>query len=195
MLTIIKKEDLETKKWSGGTTTELFIFPKGSTYEKKDFIYRISTATVEAEESSFTKLEGVSRCIMVLDGEMKLIHKDQHTINLKKFETDSFLGGWDTKSIGKVTDFNLMTTNKRWAHIGSSILQQEEIFITDKLQEFLAVALYVVKGAIHIKNKDIDTHLKAGEFAVCNNCHDKDTSNTKITADEYTELAIAIVKK
>jgi environmental stress-induced protein Ves len=195
MFKIIKKEDLKTKQWSGGTTTELFIFPEGSSYERKDFIYRISTATVDVEESNFTKLEGVSRCIMVLNGEMKLAHKDHHTINLNKFETDSFSGEWDTKSVGKVTDFNLMTTNKRWAHIGSSILKKDETFITEQLQGFLAVALYVVKGKIHIENPELNETLEVGDFAVCNSCNDNNAKNTKIIAEEYTELAIAIIKE
>ncbi len=39
--------------WSGGTTTELFIYPEVAEYSERNFDFRISTATVEVEESNF----------------------------------------------------------------------------------------------------------------------------------------------
>jgi environmental stress-induced protein Ves len=45
---------------------------------------------------------------MVIEGGMKLIHNGHHSTQLGPFEQDSFDGGWNTKSIGKARDFNLM---------------------------------------------------------------------------------------
>lgn len=105
---IIKKSQLFTSRWSGGTTTQLIIFPPDAEYSKRNFKWRLSSAKVEAEESVFTNLPGISRIIMILEGRLLLQHKGHHSVELKPFEKDSFKGDWTTKSYGRVTDFNLM---------------------------------------------------------------------------------------
>jgi len=77
-------------------------------YSERNFDWRISTATVEVEHSTFSKLEGYTRFITTLDGSMLLQHKDHHNKKLEPFEIDRFDGGWETESFGCVTDFNLM---------------------------------------------------------------------------------------
>jgi environmental stress-induced protein Ves len=101
-------KQFETIKWSGGDSTELFIFPENSDYKKMNFQFRLSTATVEVEESIFTPLESVSRKLMVLEGKMDLEHENHHKSSLGKFDVDEFDGGWQTSSKGKCIDFNLM---------------------------------------------------------------------------------------
>lgn len=105
------KHDFIINKWSGGTTTELHIFPEGSNYKEKDFNFRLSTATVEIERSVFTPLESISRKLLVLDGEMTLKHEGHHEKTLRKFDVDEFEGSWTTYSKGKCVDFNLMLRN------------------------------------------------------------------------------------
>ena len=47
---ILKKaEDFVTSKWSGGSTTELYIYPPQAVYREGNFKCRISSATVEVE--------------------------------------------------------------------------------------------------------------------------------------------------
>lgn len=105
---IIRKMDQTTSDWSGGTTTQIAIYPKDAIYSERNFQWRLSSARVEAEESVFTSLPGVWRLIMVLEGTMKLEHAGQHSVTLTPFEQDSFSGDWTTTSFGKVCDFNLM---------------------------------------------------------------------------------------
>ncbi|TDL91716.1 hypothetical protein E2R55_01125 [Vibrio vulnificus] len=107
-LKIIRKSEQTSSLWSGGKTTQLAIYPEEADYAKRDFKWRISTADVEADESLFTHLPGIQRLIMILDGEMLLEHKGKHRVHLRPFELDRFDGGWITRSIGRVTDFNLM---------------------------------------------------------------------------------------
>lgn len=107
---LIKSADLPVSQWSGGTTTQLAIYPSGAVYAERDFIWRVSTARVEAEESLFTSLPGVSRIIMVLEGRMLLEHEGRYAKDLGAFEQDAFMGDWVTRSRGRVTDFNVMTT-------------------------------------------------------------------------------------
>jgi environmental stress-induced protein Ves len=104
----IQKKDLKTAHWSGGTTTELFIYPETADYKQLNFDFRLSTATVEVETSVFTPLPDVNRTLMVLDGEMKLVHDGHHEISLNPFDQDHFQGGWQTRSEGKCFDLNLM---------------------------------------------------------------------------------------
>src|SRR5688572_30315952 len=97
-----------TINWASGTSTEIFIHLANGSFADRNFLFRISTATVEAEESTFTFFEGITRHLMILKGELELIHEGRYTKHLKPFDQDTFSGEWDTRSKGKVTDFNLM---------------------------------------------------------------------------------------
>ena len=46
---IIKTENWKTTKWSGGTTSEIFIYPENALFKKGNYEVRISIATVEHE--------------------------------------------------------------------------------------------------------------------------------------------------
>ena len=116
---ILKKEDFLTSNWSGGTTTQLFIYPEKSTLRDMDFQFRLSTAMVEQEESQFSKLENIQRFITPLDGMLKLSHDHQESIILKPFEIYEFEGNWNTKSYGRVKDFNLMLSRGTKGHLSS----------------------------------------------------------------------------
>ncbi len=104
----ISLEDGKTAKWSGGTTTELYIYPENSVYANRDFVFRISSATVESDKSVFTKLPGVQRWIAPLNGSFTLTHQGHHKIILEKHQVDRFEGDWDTECQGRARDFNLM---------------------------------------------------------------------------------------
>ncbi|MCL2564616.1 MAG: HutD family protein [Defluviitaleaceae bacterium] len=97
-----------TTSWAGGATSELYIYPEDSFYGERNFGFRISTATVEVEESTFTSLPGFKRYIMTLEGDLTLSHEGQHKVKLGPCEKDFFLGDWSTKSEGKCKDFNLI---------------------------------------------------------------------------------------
>ncbi|MBR5948503.1 MAG: HutD family protein [Clostridia bacterium] len=111
-ITEIKKETMPTSSWSGGTTTEIMIYPEGASYAARDFLFRISTASVELESSDFTQLDGFFRVIASLDGEMLLSHS-LHCGEIKKrvlpLDTVHFFdGGIPTHCEGKARDLNLM---------------------------------------------------------------------------------------
>lgn len=106
---IIRKSGCKVSAWSGGTTTQLYIYPEDAVYDDRNFRWRLSSAKVAADESTFTPLPGISRILMIIEGEATLEHKGHHSAVLKAFEKDSFSGDWTTKCVGKVTDYNLMT--------------------------------------------------------------------------------------
>lgn len=105
---IIPQNTSKTINWSGGTSTELFIYPHDADFQERKFLFRISTATVAVEESTFTRFENVTRTLMVLKGKLELKHEGHHSLELNAFDQDTFQGHWNTSSKGKVTDFNLM---------------------------------------------------------------------------------------
>lgn len=94
--------------WAGGTTTQLYIYPEQADYKRRDFIFRLSSATVDCEESAFTPLPGVDRIIMVLRGALRIRYGGHGEAALRPYEQDAFSGDWDTVSYGRATDFNLM---------------------------------------------------------------------------------------
>ena len=64
----LKKEYFSVSSWSGGTTTQLAIEPENAEYKDRDFLWRVSSATVALEESVFTPLPDYERLIMTLEG-------------------------------------------------------------------------------------------------------------------------------
>jgi uncharacterized protein len=133
--TYLPPTSFQTAKWAKGTTTELLKFPPESDFLKRDFIFRISTATVEAEESTFSDFSGLTRILMVLEGTITLIHEGRYQKHLNPYDQDTFDGSWSTRSIGKVRDFNAMFNSQARASLSSRSLvsnQSEVIEITEK---------------------------------------------------------------
>lgn len=112
-LKVLSSKNYITTKWSGGTTTQLCIYPEGAKYSERIFDWRISTAWIEEEESHFTPLPGVKRWIMPLTGELRMKFSDKE-VCLLPFEVYQFDGGDEVVSNGKLRDFNLML-NKGWS--------------------------------------------------------------------------------
>lgn len=157
----IKKQHTTTQ-WSGGETTELYIFPEGSNYKNGNYQFRLSTATVEIEESTFTPLPGVDRTLILLEGEMQLNHENHHSALLKPLDVDVFKGDWTTRSKGRCVDFNLMCKEGTKGTVkGYSLDQNEELKLNlDGKMNFI----YLYKGLIEVNGREI----KSGELFILN---------------------------
>jgi uncharacterized protein len=121
----------KTIAWASGTSTELFIHPADGNFQKREFIFRISTATVEAEETNFSDFTGLTRILMILRGKLTLIHEGRYTKELEQFHQDTFDGSWKTRSKGKVQDFNLMFNDTCKGEV------QHYKFVFDEQKEFI----------------------------------------------------------
>ena len=104
----IPPEQYVVSQWSGGTTTQVAIAPEGAVYADRDFLWRISSASVDLDESDFTALPDYHRWISTLEGGMTLSHEGGEKIVLAPYDVHQFDGGVDTHSWGRCTDFNLM---------------------------------------------------------------------------------------
>ncbi len=106
---LYKQENYSTGSWSGGVTRELAIYPESANYLNRDFIWRLSSASSDKEESSFTKLPDYDRILMVLEGDVVLAHGEERTVSLKQYEQDTFDGAVKTKCFGNLKlDYNLI---------------------------------------------------------------------------------------
>lgn len=110
MIEVIKKEQYKVSNWSGGTTTEIYLAPQDGSYAQRRFDFRISSATVDLEESDFTPLANVKRYLTILEGEMDLTFQEEEIrkVTLKPYEVVEFSGDIPTHSVGRAKDFNLM---------------------------------------------------------------------------------------
>ena len=105
----VTQKDYRVSQWSGGTTTEVFIWPEGASYAQRAFSLRISSATVELEESDFTALPGVMRYIVPLKGGFTLTHPGEDPVVMAPLDNPyRFSGEIATHCVGRATDFNLM---------------------------------------------------------------------------------------
>lgn len=115
---IIKKQDLQPSVWDGGLTFEYFIFPKGTEYSKRDFLFRISSAVIGKSPSDFTRFENFKRFLVMLDKRLEIVRngKPETYAEDEVFEFDS-----NDKIVSASTgnDFNLMISKE----IGYSSVQ------------------------------------------------------------------------
>ena len=156
------EKDYKVSKWSGGDTTELYLYPEDGDYRSGNFQLRISSATVEVERSEFTSLPGVERYLMIFQGHLDMIHGEKEKVSLEPYEVDHFDGGIPTVSYGKVVDFNLMLKNGAGGRMEALCLDkgEEKRIQPEGRENFLAI--YVKEGEIRIGDKNI----KAQELGV-----------------------------
>ena len=163
---ILKKaEDFVTSKWSGGSTTELYIYPPQAVYREGNFKCRISSATVEVEKSDFTSLPGVKRYLSIFFGKLKMVHGGEKEVILKPYEVDCFDGG------------DSMQAKK---------LKGEEALILEPKEGENLLAVYVKTGCVQIEEKIVE----AGELFICEEWEDK----VKVLGKDTEESGIGICR-
>ncbi len=151
---ITKKKEIESSKWVGGETTQLAIFPEDASYLDREFTWRLSTATCNVDEASFSKLPDHDRILLVLEGEVVLAHEDVRVAKLGKLEQDSFDGGYRTRSFGKITDYNLMVRkgNKGTMTVMELSPENEKLVVeTSDDLPMMTEAFYCVDGFATVK--------------------------------------------
>jgi len=164
--TTIASKSFITTAWSGGTSTQLFIWPENAAYQQRDFVFRLSTATVETEQSDFTKLIGFSRKLMILEGSILVKHEGRYSKRLNKFEQDSFDGGWNTSSEGKCTDFNLMMSEKAGGELKTLSIEAEQTIPYQIQERCTFFFVFVNAGSIEILIDQKKEMLQKGDLFV-----------------------------
>ncbi|MBQ1820846.1 MAG: HutD family protein [Clostridia bacterium] len=98
--------------WSGGKTTELYLYPADGSYAERRFLFRISSASVDLPESRFTRLEGVTRYLTPLSEGFYLKRNGQWNY-LGQGNVLCFSGEDDILCRGSGRDLNLMLKGAR----------------------------------------------------------------------------------
>jgi environmental stress-induced protein Ves len=194
---LCRKAQQHTSRWSGGTTTEVAIYPQHADYSKRNFGWRISTATVEVEHSTFTPLPGIWRLTMVTDGEMTLQHEGHHQTVLKPYEQDSYSGEWTTQSFGKVEDFNLMMTDGYKGELQALHIDESAQTVilgpylsTDDINQVFE-AIYCVEGAITFSiDGGIAEQLQSGDMLLLSNIDPKRQFQAHFTSEAEKQSVI-----
>lgn len=146
---IYKEADFKESEWTGGKTRQLAIFPQSARYLDRNFVWRLSSATCEQEETSFSRLPDYDRVLMVLEGSVVLAHQDVRAARLEALEQDRFDGAYTTKSFGKITDYNLMVAKGCQGFLDAVILTESSKALEEEPQEdyaFHTVGLYCREG-------------------------------------------------
>ena len=175
----------EQTSWSGGTTTELFIYPDGASYAEKNFDFRVSTADVISATSNFTALPGYHRRLLVIRGGIELTHKDQYTKMLNELEQDAFLGDWETSAIGRCMDFNLICSDKAKGKIKAHQLEKGARLDVKRDDSFLF--FYCVIGSIELIIDGKTYSLGSTDFLIV-----REPDNIEI--EIYTQVASLFVE-
>ena len=196
---IIRKDQHKTSEWSGGTTTELYIYPNDSLYGERNFKWRLSSANVVAEQAIFTSLPGIARIIMIIDGELILDHEGHHSAALKELEQDNFSGEWTTRSFGKVVDFNLMMAqgyNGRLESISVNGGEFKDILLQNNMNDAekshqITEAFYIVKGDVEIVTGTKEKiNLNKGDLALVTTMEKEKNLELKIYSSSQEEAKI-----
>ncbi len=104
----LSKDDYYKTLWSGGSTTQVTIFPSEASVVEQNFIYRISSASVECD-SNFTKYPNFTRYIMTLDNRIEIFHNND-CVKLERYDIHRFDGALNTTSKGVCNDFNFIVS-------------------------------------------------------------------------------------
>lgn len=195
---VMHKNEFERNRWSGGVTTELAIWPEEASYPGGPFTWRISTARVDAEETLFTALPGKKRILMLLEGEIRLVHEGHHSVELTPFEMDTFSGDWKTRSFGKGTDFNLMMDDTCFGELmhltippGASFnvaLQSDREF--DRYYSMVTEAYYCLGGQAKVQFANgYMVNLQRGDLLSYYSHIEGDKVSFKIINDQREEAA------
>lgn len=159
---LLTKADYVTTSWSGGTTTQLAIAPEGAVYAGRDFLWRLSSATVELDHSDFTPLPDYDRFLSVLEGEIQLKIDAREPFPLAPGEVVAFDGGAPVESWGKCVDFNLMVRKGRARGTVDVLGGGRE---RDWQAEPGDLAVYCAAGTVRLPELNLEA--QAGQLLLC----------------------------
>ena len=145
-INLLRANDFQVSDWSGGKTKQLYLSPPTGHYGKREFDYRLSTATVELAESQFSDLSGFHRILMSLDHTLHLHNasRQEETV-LAPFTPYFFEGSDSITSRGTCTDFNLIYSDHYQGQM-LAISDREELSQDEAIQFIYALSDLMVTG-------------------------------------------------
>lgn len=158
--TVYRKRDVVPSLWDGGQTFEYHIFPETAVYANRDFLFRFSSASIEKVPSVFTKFEGYTRFLVMLDNDLQIIRNgvEERYTPQQVFVFDS---SDNIVSYSPGHDFNLMVNHAiKEAKVQ---LLKERILITGTYGFFFA------STKTRVSSDNFNTELEAGDLLFIQN--------------------------
>lgn len=159
-ISLLSKKNSKASIWSGGLTYEYIIYPKTANYADKDFLFRISSATIEQVPSEFTQFKDYHRYLVMLDNGLAIeVNKEKKVY--EKYEIIEFKSNDDVTSYTKGIDFNWMVSEK---------ISHHKLQITNSNQNCKAeiIVLYSLDTTV-IKINETSYDLKSYDLLVIEN--------------------------
>ena len=186
-ISLLRANDFQVSDWSGGKTKQLYLSPQTGHYGKREFDYRLSTATVELAESQFSDLSGFHRILMSLDHTLHLHNasRQEETV-LAPFTPYFFEGSDSITSRGTCTDFNLIYSDHYQGQM-LAISDREELSQDEAIQFIYALSDLMVTGT-GLPSLNLET----GQLLIV----EKETQETELqimfSSDQPTGAPLAI---
>ena len=160
---VINKSQYKVTDWSGGQTTELYIYPENSSISDRNFKFRISSASFTDTKSVFSDFSGYQRYLLPLTGFIKLDHSGLYKRHLDPFEVDYFDGRWNTHSENSLDtlDYNFIVKNGSDATV--EIIYEEKSVSTKDYNHYL-----YSPGNFVILLSDEEHTIESGDLCILN---------------------------
>ena len=185
--TVLSKEQYVATPWSGGVTNQLAIAPEGAVYADRDFLWRLSSATVELEHSDFTPLPDYNRWLSVLEGEIRVKVGEEAPFVLSPLGVCRFDGGIPVESWGTCTDYNLMLRKGRCAGSLECLRPAGALVwrLPGRQAEYprRSAALYCARGTLALPEAGLTA--QAGQLLLC-----RDVDREELTLEGSEDAAV-----
>jgi len=179
-ITHISKNNIEANSWDGGKTYEYFIYPPGLNYSERNFLFRISAASIEKEPSYFTRFENFNRFLVMLDNDLN-IQRNRVEEHYSKQEIFKFDSNDEIISYSKGSDFNLM--------VHQSIKDVKVFLLNGTMNQRDSFQFLFVKEEALVKVNQQEILLKINDLLVIENTEEEEVqihSDTTIIAGSLT---------
>lgn len=167
MIQLIPRARQKTAKWSGGETSELFIYPPQASLTAQDFLFRISTASVACGASDFTLFPQKQRILLLLEGDITLTFRGGESIRLTPMQSAAFSGTWHTLSRGTGVNFNLIFSPSAKGFLKAIKLRPEKAWQFSPQSRF--TGLYFPSGSAHVTAGDSSYSIEKNDFLLISN--------------------------
>ena len=166
---VIHASDVIRKKWSGGVSSQYYIYPEGADRSTGEYAFIVTSATVELETSTFSDYTGFDRVIMSITKPYTLVHNEEEVCHLQPFEPHAFTGEESTRSEGVYTDCNLiMKRGESCGEMSSVLLSPGSSFYGPQGHggKHCVWTLLCCAGAFVCRSGDAAETVKAGDMLV-----------------------------
>lgn len=163
---ILRPSDYVQNEWSGGTTSQIFIYPDGASLSERDFYFRISSAGIETETSNFSEFEGYNRFFTPLNSGVELTSNGSAPKKINPLELFHFDGASETSAVGKCIDFNLIYKKSLKANLTVATYSKTEIVKYTPFPSSEFILIYCWSGAFEVCEQTI----QPGETFLIQNC-------------------------